>query len=153
MRKLHPFRADRGLPQRPQGLPSHPGMPDGIPRILLLEDEERVRLCLAEALALRGYAVICGASLEDGQAALDKVGWRQVDLVLLDTHLSRDPQVRNGFVFHASWRARYPVPPFIFMDGWGDGKPPKESSCQVYAVAKPFSFQLLLSLIHAVLGR
>lgn len=153
MRKLYPFRADRGLSRRSPGFPGILDGHDRIPSILLLEDEERVRLCLGEALALRGYAVISGASLEDGQEALARVGWGQVDLVLLDTHLSRDPEVRNGFVFHASWRARYPVPPFIFMDGWGDGKPPRESSCQVYAVSKPFSFHLLLSLIHAVLGR
>lgn len=149
MRKRHPIEARRGLPI--YSAPSRAALF----RILLLEDEPAVRDVLSESLARNGYAVLAGGSLEDGQEALDRLGWRRVDLVLTDTHLSRDAQVRNGFAFHAHWRARYPVPPFIFMDGWGGAAGlslPPSDSCQVYALAKPFSVFVLLALMRAILG-
>jgi hypothetical protein len=98
--------------------------------------------------------VIAGAGLADGLAALGRLGWDRLDLVLTDTHLGRDRNVRNGFDFHAHWRARYPVPPFIFMDGWGGAAAslPAYPSCQVYALSKPFAFPVLLSLIRSILG-
>lgn len=148
MRKRHPAAFRRGLPRKP--VPRRAGPR----RILLLEDEPALREVLSELLALSGYAVIAGAGLADGLAALERLGWDRLDLVLTDTHLGRDRNVRNGFDFHARWRERHPVPPFIFMDGWGGAAAslPAYPSCQVYALAKPFPFPVLLSLIRAILG-
>lgn len=149
MRKRHPAAVRRGLPRLPG--PARP-----LPfRILLLEDEPAVRDILAEILADSGYTVIPGGSLADGRAVLDRLGWNRLDLVLTDTHLSRDVRIRNGLDFHALWRARHPVPPFIFMDGWGGAAAAAVSagdSCQVYALVKPFAFPVLLNLIRAILG-
>lgn len=124
-----------------------------IARILLLEDEEAVRSILAEALARHGYIVMAGGSLDDGLETLSKVGWERIDLVLTDTHLSREVEVKNGYAFHACWRSLYPVPPFIFMDGWGGSLPAGHPSCQVYGLAKPFELAVLVALIRAILGR
>jgi hypothetical protein len=79
-----------------------------------------------------------------------------VDLVLADTHLSRNADVHNGHAFLACWRALHPTPPFIFMDGWGntpEQAPEPGRGGQVFTLAKPFSFTLLLGLIRAVLAR
>jgi DNA-binding response OmpR family regulator len=158
MRKRHPAASRRGLPRLPH-LPRRAGTASsrraGPFHILLLEDEPAVREVLAELLARTGFLVIQGGSLADGRAALENLGWNRIDLVLTDTHLSRDARVRNGFDFHAYWRARHPVPPFIFMDGWGGAATASLSasdSCQIYALAKPFSFPVLLALMHAILG-
>jgi DNA-binding response OmpR family regulator len=125
-------------------------------RILVLEDENRVREVLAECLSRQGYQVLTGSSLGDALGFLGSLGWDQVDLVVTDTHLGRDPDIRDGQAFHDRWRALYPVPPFIFMDGWGrplDQVHTSDRSCQVYLLAKPFPLSHLLGLIRAVLGR
>lgn len=122
-------------------------------RILVLEDEEAVRDILAQALARSGYAVMAGASLDEGLETLSRVGWEGIDLVLTDTHLGRKIEIRNGYAFHACWRSLYPVPPFIFMDGWGGDLPTRHPSCQVYGLVKPFDLALLVTLIRAILGR
>lgn len=145
-----PVRSSRGIPK------SHLISSPPAARILLLEDEVAVRDALAEALARHGYQVLVGTGLEDGLRVLQGLGWSQLDLVLTDSHLSRDEDILNGHVFHLRWRALYPVPPFIFMNGWGDPLDrvsPLERSCQVYTLAKPFPFTVLLGLIRAVLGR
>jgi two-component system, NtrC family, nitrogen regulation response regulator GlnG len=122
--------------------------------ILVLEDEASVREVLAEALGRQGYGVLAGSSLEEGHAILGAVGWRNIDLVLTDTHLSRDAGIRDGHAFHAEWRLRHPVPPFIFMDGWSANRRPavpRDESCQIYGLVKPFSFTVLLGLIQGIL--
>jgi DNA-binding response OmpR family regulator len=123
-----------------------------IPRILLLEDEPAVRHLLAESLARCGYAVLAGGSLEDGLSVLASPGRERIDLVVTDSHLGRDPAERNGHLLHARWRALHPVPPFIFLCGWGEADPPPETCCQVYGLAKPFPFPALLTLVRAVVG-
>ncbi len=174
MRKRRPAAFRRGRPRKPASRNPVPGQagpvgpddstgiadpagPPGPARpacILLLEDEPAVREVLSELLAYSGYIVIAGAGLADGLDALERLGWERLDLVLTDTHLSRDRNVRNGFDFHAHWRARHPVPPFIFMDGWGGAAAslPAYPSCQVYALSKPFAFPVLLSLIRSILS-
>lgn len=123
-----------------------------IPRILLLEDEPAVRQLLAESLARCGYAVLAGGSLDDGLSVLASPGRERIDLVVTDSHLGRDPTERKGHLLHAHWRARHSVPPFIFLCGWGEANPPPETCCQVYGLAKPFSFPALLTLVRAVVG-
>lgn len=149
MRKRHRAASRRGLPRTGPPLGSHSG------RILLLEDEPAVREVLGELLARSGFIVIAGGSLADGMAVLESLGWKRVDLVITDTHLGREGHVWNGVEFHARWRERHPVPPFIFLDGWGGAAKaslPSAESCQVHCLAKPFGYPALLGLIRAILG-
>lgn len=149
MRKPFPLNSNRGRRISPAPAPR-------FANILVLEDEPAVRDVLVESLGREGYGVLCGASLEEGLVLLEAAGWRNIDLVLTDTHLSRQSSVRNGHAFHAEWRSRHPVPPFIFMDGWTpSGKPavPQDQSCQVYGLAKPFGLPVLLALLSGILGR
>lgn len=123
------------------------------PFILLLEDEEVLRIPLAGVLGRAGYVVVSGASADDGMEAVVRLGWDAFHLVIADAHLGRDPAVRNGILFHARWRSLFPVPPFIFMFGWGEPVPPEAGSCLVYGLAKPFEISDLLTLVRAILGR
>lgn len=139
-----------------RGRRSIPALAPRFANILVLEDESAVRDVLAEALGREGYGVLCGASLEEGLILLEVAGWRNIDVVITDTHLSRQASVRNGHAFHAEWCSRHPVPPFIFMDGWSpSGKPsiPQDPSCQIYGLAKPFGLPVLLALLSGILGR
>jgi DNA-binding NtrC family response regulator len=144
------------LLQSIQGRLSGPVPASCIANILVLEDEYAVRGVLSEALGRASYGVICGGSLEEGMAILRAVGWQNIDVVITDTHLSREASIRNGHAFHAAWSERHPVPPFIFMDGWSStGVPavPKGQDCQIYGLAKPFGLPVLLSLLSGILGR
>ncbi len=133
----------------PGAAPARPGR--SRPCILLLEDEIGVRALLAEYLGRAGFLVLAGGSFREGREVLASRGWERIDLVITDSHLGRDPAIRDGLAFHAYWRALHPVPPFIFLCGWGDPDLPAAASCQVYGLAKPFPFPALLALVRAIL--
>ncbi len=127
--------------------------------ILVLEDEPLLRGILALLLSTNGYQVLTAGSIEDGEIVVRAMGWKWVDLVLTDANLSRDPGVLDGYLFHARWRACYPVPPFVFMRGCPSGFPPGprvrlsgQDNCRVRHIPKPFRPDELLRLIRAVLA-
>ena len=128
------------------------------PVLLLLEDERALRQLLSQALADHGFRVHAAESLESGKRLIDRVGWQTIDVVLTDVNLSRDPAVRDGMAFYHHWRARHPVPPFIFLSGLGEfafppGAAPAQSWADpAYHLAKPFQFSTLVTLIHFILA-
>jgi DNA-binding response OmpR family regulator len=121
-------------------------------RILLLEDEPLLRGMLALTLAAQGWQVLTASSLEDGEIVLRAMGWEWPDLVLSDANLSRDPDLLDGYIFHARWRVRFPVPPFVFLHGHAHPvRLPGEDCCVVRHVPKPFVPSELIALIRAML--
>lgn len=121
--------------------------------ILLLEDEPLLRGMLALTLAAQGWQVLTAGSLEDGESVLRAMGWEWPDLVLSDANLSRDPDLLDGYIFHARWRVRFPIPPFVFLHGHTHLiRLPGEDSCVVRHVSKPFIPSELMALICAILG-
>ena len=52
-----------------------------LPKVLVVEDEENIRIMLAELLTLEGYEVM---QAEDGETGLDIAAIEHPDLVLLD---------------------------------------------------------------------
>ena len=55
-------------------------------RLLVVDDEPRIRMYLIRSLSAQGHTVYEAA---DGQAALDQINSRDVDLVLLDLAMPR----------------------------------------------------------------
>ena len=53
-------------------------------RVLVADDDEAIRLSVAEILRSRGYSV---SEAQDGQEALDKVGREGVEVILLDVKM------------------------------------------------------------------
>lgn len=122
-------------------------------QILLLEDEPLLREMLALTLIRHGYQVLTAGSLEDAETVLNILGWAWADLVISDANLNRHPEVLHGYLFHARWKARFPIPPFIFLHGhnqipamsWAD-------ACRICHVMKPFEPSGLLILIRSLIG-
>jgi DNA-binding response OmpR family regulator len=121
--------------------------------ILLLEDEPLLRGVLALYLTGRGFKLLAAGDPQDAETLLRVVGWRWPDLVLSDANLGRDPERLDGYLFHARWRARYPVPPFVFMEGSRALiRLPGEDSCRVRHITKPFAPGELLEIIRSLLA-
>ena len=122
-------------------------------RILLLEDEPLLRGTLAMALGAQGYSMMAAGSLEAGETMLRLVGWEWPDLVICDANLSRDPAANLGYTFHAWWRARFPIPPFIFMHADMDFTAfARDPDCRVCHILKPFLPGDMLLLIRSILA-
>ena len=82
------------------------------PRILIADDEEGIRLTLAQALSLDGYTVEAAA---DGQEALERLAAAAYDVVLLDLWMAPV----NGLEVLQAARAKDPRAVVIILTGQG----------------------------------
>ncbi|RMH01001.1 MAG: DNA-binding response regulator [Planctomycetota bacterium] len=117
-------------------------------RILVIEDEEALRLALADALAAEGYTVLTAA---DGVAGEELALSSAPDLVLLDLMLPR----RDGFEVLRSIRRERTALPVLILSARGeewDRIQGFEYGADDYLV-KPFSMRELLLRVGALLRR
>lgn len=80
---------------------------------MVVDDEERVRTLLTRSLGVEGHSVI---SVPDGQAALEALASRQVDLVLLDLVMPRC----NGLQVLGALSDDAEAPPVIVLSAVSD---------------------------------
>ncbi len=116
-------------------------------RILVIEDEPRIRAFLARGLEAEGYAV---DEAGDGQAALHREAVQPHDLVVLDLLL---PGVDGLSVLHELQRRR-PELPVVIVSARSD-LPTKLRGFGLGArdyLTKPFSFDELLARIRVHLS-
>lgn len=116
--------------------------------ILLVEDDQTIRLAVEFALTKAGYAVTTAA---DGQAALNAVATTGCDLILLDLML---PKV-NGLEVARTLRAQGNVTPIIMLTAL-DREQDKVAGLDAGAddyITKPFSTEELLARIRANMRR
>ena len=122
-------------------------------KVLVADDSRVMRQIVIRTLRQAGYDWWEITEAPDGVAALDMVVADEPDLVLSDANLSRDPELLDGYIFHARWRVRFPIPPFVFLHGHTHLiRLPGEDSCVVRHVSKPFIPSELMALICAILG-
>ncbi len=117
-------------------------------RILVIEDETRIRAFLARGLEAEGYAVECAA---DGNEGLEQALGRQWDLVVLDLLL---PGLHGLGVLRAL-RAARPDLPVLVLSARSD-LPTKLKGFELGAsdyVAKPFSLDELIARVRVQLRR
>jgi len=117
-------------------------------RLLLAEDERRVRAFVARGLSEEGFHV---RETGDGAEALDLLEAEQFDLLLLDWMLPR----RSGLDVLRALRARSDVTPIIMLtarDAVSDRTLALNEGADDYLV-KPFAFEELLARVRAVLRR
>lgn len=117
------------------------------PRILLVEDDERVTATLRRYLAREGYDVVVETT---GDGALQRLGAETPDLVVLDVML---PHV-DGYDVCRAVRARSPVP-IIMLTGrtaLEDRLHGLDQGADDY-IGKPFSPREVVARIRAVLRR
>jgi DNA-binding response OmpR family regulator len=117
-------------------------------RLLLAEDERRVRAFVARGLSEEGFQV---RETGDGAEALDLLEAEQFDLLLLDWMLPR----RSGLEVLRALRGRSDVTPIIMLtarDAVSDRTLALNEGADDYVV-KPFAFEELLARVRAVLRR
>ena len=117
-------------------------------KILVVEDEMKIRSALRDFLEFRGFIVLEAADAAGANAALSQGG---VDLVLLDLML---PQV-SGEQLCKEWRRQNLQTPIIMLTAKGQEKD-KIAGLNLGAddyITKPFSLEELFARIQAVLRR
>jgi DNA-binding NtrC family response regulator len=82
----------------------------GLPKILLVDDEERFRINLAKMLAAEGFEV---TTRDSGQGALDELASRPYDVILLDMRM---PDM-NGLETLAAIKEKRPDAEVIILTG------------------------------------
>ena len=115
--------------------------------ILLVEDEDMVRVVAERALARHGYTVITATNGEEG---LEILGARaDFDLLISDVVMP----VMDGPTMVRHARARYPNLPILFMSGYAEEQLRKSIDLDNVAfVPKPFSVQQLAEAARGALA-
>jgi DNA-binding response OmpR family regulator len=117
-------------------------------RILIVEDEEAMRLGLVDNLQFDGHEVDIA---ENGEMGLDKIRNNKYDLILLDVMLPK----MSGFDVCKTVRKEGNLTPIILLTARGE-EIDKVLGLELGAddyVTKPFSLRELLARIKAVLRR
>ena len=117
-------------------------------RILVIEDDDAIRMGIADALSFEGYAVSQAA---DGDAGLDSALGVAYDLLLLDLMLPG----KTGLEILEAVRAERPTMPVVILTARGsegDRVQGLKLGADDYVV-KPFSVKELLARVEAVLRR
>ncbi len=115
-------------------------------RILLVEDEDAVRLVAERALVRQGYEVAAARDGEDGLACVNEGG--TFDLVVSDVVMP----VMDGPAMAREIRKIAPDLPVLFMSGYAEGQLRKEIDIeQMHFIAKPFSVQQITDKVALVL--
>jgi len=120
-------------------------MPDSI---LLIEDEEALRMTLSDRLRKEGYAVDCAV---DGDEGFEKATFLPFDLVILDVMLPG----RNGFRICEGIRNAGLVTPILMLTARARTAD-KVAGLKIGAddyVTKPFNMQELVARVEALLRR
>ncbi len=138
----------------PGEAPAPPAAPQEAPRewagggrVLLVEDEEPVRLVAERALTRAGYAVTTAA---DGEEGLEKVlSGGEFDLVVSDVVMP----TMDGPAMAREIRKRAPDLPILFMSGYAEDHLRREIDVEnMHFIPKPFSVQQISEKVGAVLG-
>ena len=88
--------------------------------ILIIEDDEQVRVLAESVLRDAGYEVLAATAQEGAQALLNSD--QSIDLLFVDVHLGSD--LEAGLRIAQSARERRPLLPVVYTTGQGvdDGK-------------------------------
>jgi CheY-like chemotaxis protein len=119
------------------------------PRILLVDDDPRVREVLRQALAMAGYDVVAAA---DGEEALAAYAAAPADLVITDLMMPR----KDGVDTIRGLRARHPVPKVIAVTATRGRFNRMTAARHVgaqHTLIKPFGMSDLLTAVRDVLAR
>ena len=119
-----------------------------MPKILIAEDEEPIRIGLVDTLESEGYAV---TAVADGEAAIQATMRTRFDLVVLDVMMPK----RSGYDVCRSLRKRDDQTPVLMLTAKGeeiDKVVGLELGADDY-VTKPFGVRELLARIGALLRR
>jgi len=118
------------------------------PVILIVDDDEVIRMLLRQFLEGEGYAVI---EAEDGPAALDKVAEQSFDLIILDIAM---PGIDGPVVCEHIRSSMANPPPILMVTALDDEKSIERSynAGAVDYIRKPLRWPVLKNRIRYILG-
>jgi two-component system cell cycle sensor histidine kinase/response regulator CckA len=142
--------AEGALAQRPEAA-EPPAIRDltGVGTVMLVEDEDPVRIFAARALRNKGYKVIEAKSGEGALAAI-RGAEEEIDLLITDVvmpHMDGADLVRHV-------RESHPVLKVIFISGYAEDafRQRLDSDSQMHFLPKPFSLKQLASKVKEVIS-
>jgi CheY-like chemotaxis protein len=114
-------------------------------RILVIDDDPRVRATLADLLVAQGHSVEQASSGQEGLGRL--TAGERVDLVVTDLGM---PDMTGWDVARAV-RERWPTLPVGLITGWGEQELPARDRLQVdFVISKPFEDARLREALAAL---
>lgn len=113
--------------------------------ILVIDDDDPVRIMVARLLRLHGYQVLEGSSVAEGRSLLAKFA---VDLVISDIVMPGE----SGIDLRRSFAERRPDLPFVLISGYSADGPAEFAARtpRTTFVQKPFSAEQLITLVARV---
>jgi two-component system cell cycle sensor histidine kinase/response regulator CckA len=121
----------------------------GVGTILLVEDEDAVRMFAARALKGKGYRVL---EARNGEGALDILnGEEPIDLLVSDIVMPG----MDGATLARFLRVEKPEMPIILMSGYNEemGRGDFDADPKISFIAKPFSLADLAALVKSVIEK
>jgi two-component system cell cycle sensor histidine kinase/response regulator CckA len=120
----------------------------GTGTVLLVEDEDPVRLFSARALRNKGYKVI---EAKSGEAALEVINEAKEAIDLLITDVVMPRMDGPGLIKHV--RETHPTMKVIFISGYTEDSFRKrlDSEAEIHFLPKPFSLKQLASKVKEVM--
>ena len=116
-------------------------------KILVVDDDDTIRIVLSEMLSSIGFDVITANSGENGLSIFFK---NNIDFVLSDFQMPG----MNGLAFAGRIKESSPLTPVVLMTGAGKGVVFSENHTAVDEVIdKPFTFTALVDTIRNWLGK
>jgi two-component system cell cycle sensor histidine kinase/response regulator CckA len=121
----------------------------GAGTVLLVEDEDAVRLFASRALKNKGYAVIEAKNGEKAMEAIENAG-RRLDLLITDVVMP----AMDGPTLVKAARGRFPDLRVIFISGYAEDsfRERVEHDAGIHFLPKPFSLLQLAGKVKEVLG-
>jgi two-component system cell cycle sensor histidine kinase/response regulator CckA len=121
----------------------------GFGTVLLVEDEDAVRMFSARALRNKGYNVFEARSGEDALDVLDKEG-DKIDLTVTDVVM---PEM-DGPTLYKHIRDRWPDMKVVFVSGYTEDRLREQFSAgeEIHFLGKPFSLKQLAGKVKELLG-
>lgn len=111
--------------------------------VLVVDDDEAVRLVTAEMLKRLEYEITCANS---GQQALDILKSSTFDVVLLDVGMP----VMSGIEAYGYMREDAPEQDIVFMTGYSKEEITGLDNAHTWILPKPFSLQQLSAVLADV---
>jgi len=145
--------ADANAPQAAVAEPEREDKPGpdltGAGTVLLVEDEDAVRVFSSRALRNKGYNVLEARSGEEALEILAKEG-DKIDLTVTDVVM---PQM-DGPTLYKKIRERWPDMKVVFVSGYTEDRLREQftSGEVIYFLPKPFTLKQLASKVKEVLG-
>ena len=120
---------------------------EGRPRLLLVDDEERILSALQRTLRREGYEILAANSVDRALAILDE---GPVDLILSDFKMPG----MTGLELLMEARRRHPRIACLLITGWSRAVTPEELEAAEVAtlISKPWEDSVLKAALRDALG-